>query len=212
MSESLSTAARHSSESNEHYTPDFIVDAARKTLGCIDLDPASCEEANRVVRANSFFSHSDNGFRREWHGRVFLNPPGGRSDNQERPVLNKCRETGECGLPVGHTHDGVESSQKKWWFKLAREWREGRVQSAIFVCFSVELLQSSQVNTPDGLRVPLDFPICFPKNRVPYVKPGGEVGKQPPHASCIVFLPGGDIDTRAFWSAFENIGRCIGVS
>jgi hypothetical protein len=202
----LVTAARHSSESNSHYTPAAIVERARLVLRTIDLDPATCEEANRVVRAAAIYTASDDGFTKPWGGAVFLNPPGGLSDNCQRPVLAKCRETGDCGLPIGHTHDGVESSQKKWWFKLAREFVADRVQAAIFVCFSVELLQSTQVETPDGIPIPLDFPICFPQRRVAYVKPGGDVGTQPPHASAIVVLGSREHEAR-FLEVFSDLGR-----
>jgi hypothetical protein len=203
--------ARHSSESNEHLTPPAIVEAARVALGgVIDLDPASCAEANEWIGANKIFTYEDNGYKKPWAGRVFLNPPGGLSDSLERPVKIKCRDTGACGLPVPHTHEGVESSQKKWWFKLAGEWREHRVTDAVFICFSVELLQTTQNNTPDGLPIPLDFPICFPSNRIAYVKPGGKIGTAPPHASCIIGL--GDVTfNRRFADVFAPIGRVIGV-
>ena len=204
----LSTAARHSSEGNEHYTPASIVEPARRTLGAFDLDPASCDEANGWIEADRIFTREDDGFVRPWWGRVFLNPPGGLSDDQQRPVKKKCRETGECGIAGRHTHEGVESSQKKWWFKLAREYVSGNVKAAIFVCFSVELLQSTQIDTPAGLPLPLDFLICYPSRRVPYVKPGGKVGTQPPHASCIVLLPGlGTDHAERFLSNFSPVGR-----
>jgi hypothetical protein len=210
MTSDLSTAARHSFESSEHYTPPFIVEPARVTLGAFDLDPASCVEANRWIRAEGIFLCEDDGFTQSWWGRVFLNPPGGLSDNQQRLVKGKCRETGSCGLPIGHTHEGVEASQKKWWFKLAREYRAGNVEAAIFVCFSVELLQNTQVDTPVGLPIPLDFPICYPSRRVPYVKPGGAVGSQPPHASCIVLVAGRETEyAERFASSFAPIGRVV---
>lgn len=207
----LATAARHSSETGEHYTPGYIVDAARATLGGIDLDPASCPEANALVRARKIFTREDDGFTKSWHGKVFLNPPGGLSDNQQRPVKPKCRETGSCGLAPGHTHAGVEANQKKWWFKLMREYQSNRVSAAIFVCFSIELLQNTQVETPPGLPIPLDFPICFPKRRVPYLKPDGSVGAQPPHASCIILVQ--DRVDNCLWDGFlaqfGDIGRVI---
>ena len=59
----------------EYYTPKTYVEAARRILGKIDLDPASCLEANKVVRATKFFTQADDGLKHEWHGRVWLNPP-----------------------------------------------------------------------------------------------------------------------------------------
>ena len=50
-----------SSESNEWYTPARYVDAARLTLGSIDLDPASCEAANKIVKAKTFYSKDRDG-------------------------------------------------------------------------------------------------------------------------------------------------------
>jgi hypothetical protein len=208
------SAARHSSEANEHYTPACIVEPARATLGGFDLDPASCVEANARVRAEGIFLYEDDGYSQPWWGRVFVNPPGGLSDDRQRPVKGKCRETGSCGLPIGHTHAGVEASQKKWWFKLAREHVIGNVEAAIFVCFSVELLQNTQVDTPrlsDGseLPIPLDFPICYPSRRVAYVKPGGKVGAQPPHASCIVLVDGYGKYAESFVQHFAPLGRVV---
>jgi hypothetical protein len=70
-------AGRHSMDSPEWYTPAPIVEAARRVLGAIDLDPASHEEANRTVKAARYFTEADNGLVQEWEGRVFINPPGG---------------------------------------------------------------------------------------------------------------------------------------
>jgi hypothetical protein len=61
----------------ERYSPPWIVEAARKVMGAIDVDPASCERANKVVKATKFFSQKNNGLRQHWRGRVFLNPPFG---------------------------------------------------------------------------------------------------------------------------------------
>lgn len=190
------TNARHSSISVEHYSPPAIVTAARALLGGrIDLDPASCEAANEVVRADRFFTRDTNGLAQPWFGNVFVNPPGGLTDAND-------------------------SSQKIWWWKLAAEYVAGRVEQAVFVCFSIELLQTTQVKTPRGLPLPLDFPLCFPSTRVKYtvadelatipqqglfgdatpeeIAEAAE-GKSPPHASCIVYLP-----PRVLWAGARN--------
>lgn len=59
----------------EWYTPSVIIEAVREVLGGIDLDPASCEEAQETVQAKTFFTEEQNGLNQEWSGRVFLNPP-----------------------------------------------------------------------------------------------------------------------------------------
>lgn len=71
-----------SSKSPERYTPPEVVDLAYDVFeGAPDLDPASCEDANNVVKAQEFFNIEDDGLTKEWRGKVFLNWPGGRGDN-----------------------------------------------------------------------------------------------------------------------------------
>lgn len=71
------TAAHVSNNSgeNEWYTPADITDAAREVMGGIDLDPASCDLANSLVRATKYFTAQTNGLTQKWYGRVWLNPP-----------------------------------------------------------------------------------------------------------------------------------------
>lgn len=66
-----------SSNSNEWYTPPEYIEAARRVMGKIDVDPASCEEANKVVQAKKYYTAQDDGLQYDWPGRVWLNPPYG---------------------------------------------------------------------------------------------------------------------------------------
>ena len=63
------------STGNEWWTPITYIESVRKVLGEIDLDPASCDEANKVVRAKKIYTELDSGLAHNWHGQVFMNPP-----------------------------------------------------------------------------------------------------------------------------------------
>lgn len=65
----------NNSGNNEWYTPSEYVEAARKVLGVIELDPASSLEANRVVKAKVYYTVNDDGLQFDWHGKVWMNPP-----------------------------------------------------------------------------------------------------------------------------------------
>lgn len=55
---------------DEWYTPAWITDA----LGEFDLDP--CAPVEPIVRiAKHWYTKEDDGTKKEWHGRVWLNPP-----------------------------------------------------------------------------------------------------------------------------------------
>lgn len=65
----------HASGNQEWYTPEEYITAARKVMGEIDVDPASCAEANKTIRATTYYSAEDDGLTKEWHGRIWLQPP-----------------------------------------------------------------------------------------------------------------------------------------
>jgi phage N-6-adenine-methyltransferase len=63
----------------EWYTPKLIIDKVHAFYnGQIDLDPASCQVAQKIVQANHYYTASDNGLLKPWYGNVWCNPPYGK--------------------------------------------------------------------------------------------------------------------------------------
>jgi ParB family chromosome partitioning protein len=81
----------HNSGNNEWYTPPEFIEAARRVFrqttnpcecdgdGCccidIELDPATSETAQRIVKAAAYYTAEHDGLAHRWHGTVWLNPP-----------------------------------------------------------------------------------------------------------------------------------------
>lgn len=106
MKKSNAELINQSSGNVEWLTPPEILEAARQTLGEIDLDPATTSKANERVRARRIYTAQHDGLRRPWCGNVWLNWPFSRKNN--------------C----------------LWVKKLLAEYEAGRVTAACCICFS----------------------------------------------------------------------------
>ena len=104
--------------SEDWYTPRPYVEAVRELYGgSIDLDPASCAEANLTVRADNIYTAEMDGMRHPWFGRVYLNPPWGKGGTAKNDLVEKavvCYERGEIEAAVLALNSNATTSR---WFQ-----------------------------------------------------------------------------------------------
>lgn len=206
---------QHSSVGFEDYSDPAIVEAGRVVLEHIDLDPASCELANTVVRAEVFWALDDPNPLApdcEWGDgdtRIFLNPPGGRCNAAGVPLPRDAK---------GKQSGPGESYAAHWWEKLLQQYDVGNVHSAIFVCFSLNLFQNCQeLGTKKNrrlVRAPFSFPFVIPKQRPRYWSATRPIGKgAPSQPGAVVLLPPKDTAAayqeacERFHGAFSPLGQ-----
>jgi ParB family chromosome partitioning protein len=106
------------------FSPPCYIEAARATLGVIELDPASCPAAQKKVQARKYFDKEQDGLKQPWQGKVFLNPPyftGSMSAFIEKLLAHYPQDVPQA---IVITNNASDSS---WWQRLAK--------AATCVCF-----------------------------------------------------------------------------
>ena len=102
------------SGNNEWYTPAAFIEAARKAMGGIDLDPASSDMAQETVKAATYYTAETNGLDKTWTGNIWMNPPYS-SDLVERFVDKMIAERGNFEQAVVLVNNATETG---WFNKL----------------------------------------------------------------------------------------------
>jgi phage N-6-adenine-methyltransferase len=109
--------------SDEWWTPPDGLDAPQDVLGTIDLDPASCPEAQANVRATKYFTKADDGLAQEWGGRVWLNPPYSNPAPWVKKLIEEY-ESGRVSEAILLVNDATDTT----WFHEA-------LQACSAICF-----------------------------------------------------------------------------
>lgn len=118
MMEVSDTTASKWTGDPESYTPEQYIEAARATMGGIDLDPASNALAQETVQAARWYSEADDGLSKPWTGRVFLNPPYNYPIVAQfiEKLCSECR-SGNVTAAILLTNNNTDT---KWWHAAAR--------------------------------------------------------------------------------------------
>lgn len=177
----------------EWYTPPAVIEAARRCMGSIDLDPASCEVANETVKAKRYFTVADNGLAQQWHGNVWLNHPFGK---EEQPCQTPCKK--ETCKKRGHCISEYKPGNADWINKLVGEYHSMRTYRACCITFAC---------TSEAWFQPLfDFPQCYLSPRTNYLGPDGLPVSGVTKGSVVTYLGNDEI---AFYQAFRGLGRVV---
>ena len=183
---------------DEYYTQEYIIDLVYRVLGHIDLDPASCMEANEVVKAKHIFTKETDGLTQVWFGNVWMNHPFHKGEKACAKKCKKvnCKKSRKKGVKRrGHCITEDIPSNEMWINKLVNEYESGHVKEAICITFSS---MSEAWMTPL-----LGYLQCFPQGRIYYRKPDGTVEKQATKGSMFTYM--GNNEDK-FAEVFSEIG------
>lgn len=150
---------KHLKTTAEHNTPREIVEAARRVLGRIDLDPMSNAAAQRVVQAVTYYTQQNSCWDHAWAGRVFLNPAGGHVKQAWQTLMGYV----DVGAVPAFVWIGFSLEQLQ---TLQRDINPRRAWTGA---------------------VPLAFPICIPGFRIPFEDAAGIPQMSPTHANYITY-------------------------
>ena len=117
--------------------------------GQIGLDPASSDNANKIVQATKYFTPQHQGLRQIWKAdSVYLYPPRDRLGNEEQPPnrhlwIKKKRFT--------------KSAQRVWTEEMMRKYTLGEFKEGLL------FLTSTDVALLVSQKIGLDLPLCILK-------------------------------------------------
>lgn len=94
----------------EWHTPPKFIEAARKVMGSIDLDPASSEVGNKTIQAETIYTKEKNGLEHPWYGNIWMNPPYNNSlvDDFTRKLVNELSNINQACVLVNN------ATETKW--------------------------------------------------------------------------------------------------
>ncbi len=179
-----------STESDEWYTPKKYIDLVKQVFGGeIDLDPFSCEFAQRTVQAKHYYTKERNALEISWKCHKLV-------DNK----LVKYPAKIFCNPPYSCTGDAAN--------KLFAEYGAGNIGSAI-------LLTNTTITDREWFhklsKYRNNFAICLVKQRIKYYRQG-QAASNPRDASMFTYL--GDSHSNLheyerFTKVFSSIGLIV---
>jgi ParB family transcriptional regulator, chromosome partitioning protein len=174
--------------SAEWYTPKKYALAVCRAFGCdIDLDPASCAEANEIIQARRYYTRDQDGLKQSWCAQnVYLNPPYGTTGLTDH---KRSAHSGKANIRL-------------FLDKLLAEWQAGMIGQAIVL---VRADPSAQWFSPLW-----QFPVCFVPGDIRFHAPGGKLAKHR-FGSCFVYLGSRVEEFSEVFREYGNVVTCTAV-
>lgn len=159
-----------SSSEVEYYTDPRILEAARRVMGFISLDPASSESANKHVKADAWFGPEDRSLERGWNGPLWMNHPFGRPEPACEPGCSK-----------SHVHHSIEYFGNAAWInRLVQSFTDQTVNEACCITYACTSEKWFQPLMP--------YPQCFLSPRTNYYLPDGTIKKGVTKGSVVTYM------------------------
>jgi len=86
---------------NEWYTPVEYIQAAKRVMGKVDIDPASSDFGQSRINAEVYYTKEDDGLTKEWNGKLWLNPP------YAQPLMAQFIDKAVAGFKAGRVTEAI---------------------------------------------------------------------------------------------------------
>jgi DNA N-6-adenine-methyltransferase (Dam). len=183
-------------------TPPEIIEAAKKALGGIDLDPCpSTDPLNWFATENWSLGGPVDSLRSDWKVKgqpatVFVNPPFGTSYISRTNCISAAEYK---------DHEDKERWQKQtifqWAKKCVEEYEKG--------CEIIWLSKAAIENKALQLILRASSATCFPEGRIAYINPVTlEKQNQPTFGSIVLWLGHYKGEQEFFIETFSPLGVC----
>ncbi len=189
----------------ERYTQNFIINAVRDFYGgVIDLDPATCAEANKSIKARWILTKEDNALDVPWQPhsekfiRAWLNHPFGQPEKpcKSNCIKKKCKKRGYC---VYEYQTGNIDWAKKIIEQTYKKLDEIELCNITFASTSSDWWQLLRTYCSA---------VCYPKRRDCYKKKITDKSV-PPKDSSIFYYGNRVSEFKYFFETKHNIGIVV---
>lgn len=158
----------------EYFSPLPIVDAARRVMGSIDLDPASSVLANERINARNYFTRDDDGLKRSWVGNCWVNHPfhAGWSACDEKCQRKTCHAR-------GHIYHDIPSNAD-WVRKMTSEYVRMEVLAITCITFAA--------TSEEWFQPLMEYPQCYLSPRTNFYLPDGTLKHGVSKGSVVTYM------------------------